>query len=287
MTEALTKTTGAAAIAPLVPQTMGEALEFAQRLAKSQLLPADLRGKEADVFATIAWGLEMGVPPMSALRGVSIIKGKPFPHADLLMALCLQHPDCEFFRPVDDECIPGKIATFEAKRKSWKKPIKRSFSMEDAQRAKLTGRGDDSNWSKYPDRMLEARAKSIVARLAFPDRLHGVYTAEEAPEVVDGQTGEVFEAPAPAREGAIDVQPSEAPASQPASEPAREGETGEVQDGDAIDMLLERIELAETEAQLKALYQPLKKASDSEPARRTEVKERYNAKRKALRGAAA
>jgi hypothetical protein len=59
--------------------------------------------------------------------------------------------------------------------------VVRTFSMDDAKRAGLSGK--QGPWTQYPNRMLQLRARGFAVRDAFPDALKGLITAEEAQDI--------------------------------------------------------------------------------------------------------
>jgi len=69
-----------------------------------------------------------------------------------------------------------------AKRKG-RKPVETRFSVEDAKRAGLWGKGGP--WTAYPKRMLQMRARGFALRDAFPDVLKGMISVEEAQDYPD------------------------------------------------------------------------------------------------------
>ena len=86
----------------IVPHTLDEVRSLATQFAKSSLLPPDLRGKEADVFVTILAGAELGMPPMAALRGIHVVKGKPILSADSMVGVVLGRGVAKYFRCTDE-----------------------------------------------------------------------------------------------------------------------------------------------------------------------------------------
>lgn len=129
--------------------------------------------KPQDALWIIATGASLGLDPVTALRGIHVVKGKPVLSADLMAAAALRHPDCVRFQVVE---MGDASATVEVMRKGWEKPSTYSFTKDDAQRAGLWGRG---SWKAYAPDMLKARAISRAARAAFPDALLGVYVEGE------------------------------------------------------------------------------------------------------------
>jgi RecT family len=209
--EIITPTTAESNPQALVPRTVGEAVLMARLFARSVIISEALRGKPADVFATIMAGLEVGLAPMAALRGIHIIKGRPALSADAMVALALSRGAAEYFRCIEST---DAVATYETKRHG--QPLRRmSFSIQEAERAKLLGKSD-SNWANYPAAMLRARAKSALARDVYPDVLAGIYTADE---LMGGAHDEVIDVEVTPPSASEDSAPAEsAPAAGPPSD---------------------------------------------------------------------
>lgn len=157
---------------------LSAALKIAERLSKSNLIPKALQGKPDDVLVVLLTGRSYGVDPMTALSNISVINGKPVLEAKLLHGLCLARKDvCEYFVCVEANATS---ATYEAKRVGAPKPERKTWTIKQAQDAGLHGK---ENWQKYPQAMLEARAKAALARSAFPDVVTGAYIPDEAEEM--------------------------------------------------------------------------------------------------------
>ncbi len=165
------------------PRNSEEAYRMAQHFAASKLLPGLTSPDQ--VFLIMATGAELQIPATAALRGVYIVQGRPFVSADLMKSLCLRRRDvCEFFRLVKSD---AKEATYTAKRVG-DEPVTMTFTMEQANRAKLTKA--DSAWATYPETMLRHRCVAQLAREVFPDLVMGIYVPEEQPEI-EAQVREV------------------------------------------------------------------------------------------------
>lgn len=161
------------AITVIVPKDLNEATSLAQKLSKSSLLPAELRGKEPDILMTIMTGAELGLAPMQSIRAIDVIKGKPCLKAEAMVALVRRRRDvCEFFNIVHSD---EKKCVIEAKRVGGA-PIKLTFSIEDAQRANLLS---NDNWKRFPAAMLRARCSSAVCKAEFSDLILGLYDPDE------------------------------------------------------------------------------------------------------------
>ena len=165
------------------PTTMGEAVQFSEMLASSSMVPKAYQGKPNDVLVCVQWGYEMGLAPMQALQNIAVINGKPSVYGDAMMALVQSSPVCEDIEEYfEGEGTTNPIAVCVAKRKG-RKPVVTKFSVEDAKRAGLWGKGGP--WTAYPKRMLQMRARGFALRDAFPDVLKGMITIEEAQDYPD------------------------------------------------------------------------------------------------------
>ncbi len=156
----------------LTPTSITEAMQFADMLAKSELVPKDFRDKPANVIVAMQWGLELGLQPLQALQNIAVINGRPSLWGDAVLALVMSCPDFEDI----SETATETEATCTVKRKG-RAAITRSFSMEDAKRAGLTGK--PGPWQQYPKRMMQMRARGFAVRDLFADVLRGMYIAEE------------------------------------------------------------------------------------------------------------
>lgn len=165
------------------PATITEAIQFSEMLASSQMVPKAYQGKPQDIMVCVQWGYEIGLAPMQALQNIAVINGKPSVYGDAAMALVQASPVCEDIEEYfEGEGTPNPVAVCVAKRKG-RKPVVAKFSVEDAKRAGLWGKGGP--WTAYPKRMMQMRSRGFALRDAFPDVLKGLITAEEAQDYPD------------------------------------------------------------------------------------------------------
>lgn len=168
------------------PVTLDEAMKFSEMLARSSMVPKAYQGKPEDVLVACQWGREIGLAPMQALQNIAVINGKPSVYGDAAMALVQASSVCEDIEEyIEGEGTANPVAVCVAHRKG-RKPVKATFSVEDAKRAGLWGK--QGPWQAYPKRMMQMRARGFALRDAFPDVLKGLITAEEAadyPEAKD------------------------------------------------------------------------------------------------------
>lgn len=132
--------------------------------------------KIEDAVWLAATGHVLGIDPLTSLRGIHVIGGKPVLSADLMAAVAMRHPDCEYLRVAE---MTAERATVHVKRKGWPEHTAITFSVDDAKAAGLL---NNPTWKKYPADMCKARAIARAARAAFPDALLGVYVEGEIDE---------------------------------------------------------------------------------------------------------
>jgi hypothetical protein len=166
----------------LVIDTFDQAIKVAEYVNKSALVPDAYRGKPADIVIAMQYGMELGLSPMQALQSVAVINGKPSIYGDALPAVVMLHPD---FEDVDAPEPTGSnpeewVAPCTVKRRG-RAPVTRTFSTADAKAAGLWKKAGP--WTNYPKRMLMMRARAFALRDAFPDRMKGLTTVEEAIDI--------------------------------------------------------------------------------------------------------
>jgi hypothetical protein len=134
-----------------------------------------------DAIVRMMAGRPLGLTLVQSMNLLYVIDNKPAMYAVLMHALILNSPLCEKFHPLE---TTEKKAVFVAKRKGGE-DVKLEWTMEQAERAGLVNRGSDqkakdmNNWNRYPTEMLRARCIAAMARLVFPDVIHGMHTVEE------------------------------------------------------------------------------------------------------------
>jgi len=157
------------------PTSWQDAQQMAVELVRSGLLPNGIKSPQA-ALAIMITGRELGLTAMQALRGIHVIEGKPTISADMMLALVRRSGECQWWRTVEST---AERCTMSTLRRGETEPTTVTWTMADAQRAGLGGRGP---WRAYPSAMLRARAKADLARLVYPDVVLGVYAREELAE---------------------------------------------------------------------------------------------------------
>lgn len=195
-----------AAVAGLVPTTIEEVFRLAGAVHKAGLAPYGLETPEKLTIA-IMTGLEVGLPPMQAVQSIAVINNRPTIWGDGLIAIVRKSPSCLFVR----EWIAGEgdamVAHCETQRRGETETVRRSFSVDDASKARLwqtkeriqkkaKGGGtyeadNDSPWFRFPKRMLQMRARALCLRDVYADLLKGIQVREEVEDYPPRETRDI------------------------------------------------------------------------------------------------
>jgi len=151
--------------------SLQELSTIADTIHKTELVPASYRGRPDAVLAAVLTGQELGLPPMTSLRHIYIVDGRPALSAEAMISLVRSHG-----HSIVGEVEDG-VARVTGTRRDNGDTITVLWTPKDTDRAELAKR---KNWQRYPDSMAWARATSSLCRRLFPDILSGVsYTPDE------------------------------------------------------------------------------------------------------------
>ena len=160
--------------------SLDDIFRMADWIANSDFAPKDYRGKVENCVVAIEYGMELGLQPMAAIQNIAVVNGRPTLWGDAVPGVCMKRADlfdqskyrC-FFE--GEEGTDSWTAVCECRRIG-AEVTRRTFSVKDAKRAGLWGKG---TYTSYPDIMLTNRARTFALRHAFPDVLKGMHTADE------------------------------------------------------------------------------------------------------------
>ncbi len=163
----------------LKPNSMQEAMQMAEMLSGSEMVPKNYQRKPQDTLVAMMMGSELGLNPIQALQNIAVINGKPAIYGDALLALVQNHPKFGGHEESFDEQTMTASCTVWRKGDDKKHTV--IFSRQDAEHAKLWGK--QGPWQQYPKRMLMWRARGYALRDKFADALGGLITVEEARDI--------------------------------------------------------------------------------------------------------
>ena len=151
--------------------------ESLTRLAK-YVVQSGLFGvaNEAAAMVIILTGRSLGLDPIVAMRGTHVVKGKAVLSSDAIAGIVRKSGECASWLVIEST---AEKCTIETRRKGDDAPVRHTWTMEMAKRAKLN---EKDIWKAYPHAMLRARCTAELGRMVFPDILLGVYVEGEIPE---------------------------------------------------------------------------------------------------------
>lgn len=153
---------------------MRDRVDWAEKIARSNLLPRQYQNNPANVLLALEYGNALGISPVVAMQQIHVIEGKPSASAQLIGGL-VRNAGHKLRVEFDDKTMTATATVIRSDDPDY--TFVAVWTMDRAKAANLTGKG---NWKTYPAAMLKARAITEVARDACPEALFGVaYTAEE------------------------------------------------------------------------------------------------------------
>ncbi len=152
---------------------MTDRIEHAKIVAQSSLIPAEYRGKPADIVWAMDIGDALGVPYTQVMQSMVVARGKMTMSADLMGAVVRRAGHKLRLREDGDSVTAVLIRADD--------PDYEFTVTWDKGKAQAAGLwGSRGPWQQYPRQMLRARAITEVCRQGASDALAGtVYTPEE------------------------------------------------------------------------------------------------------------
>jgi len=165
----------------LIPTTFEGLWRLSQIMHLSGMMPKGIDKVEA-VFVAIQYGLEVGLSPMQAVQNIAVVNGRPTLWGDAVPGLCMSSGLMEEPKQWFTGTFPNNefTAHYSVRRTGIENLYQWDFSIADARTAGLWGKSGP--WTTAPKRMLMNRARTFALRDAFPDKLKGLKTREEAME---------------------------------------------------------------------------------------------------------
>jgi hypothetical protein len=169
----------------IIPRDLDEAWRYAEMVFKSGTAPDSYDNDPKKIIIGVLASMELGVPPMTGLRGIAIINKRPAVWGDLAIALCQSKGVIESFESNYTGTLGEDDYTSNVviRRRRQELPYEGHFSIGDAKRAGLWMNARKDPWVKYPYRMLFNRARAFALRDGFADCLAGLAIAEEAQDM--------------------------------------------------------------------------------------------------------
>lgn len=157
-----------------LPQLM----QLAKTLLTARGLIPEALKTEGQVLAVILAGRELGVPPMAALRGINVVRGKVGFDYSLAIGLLEKHGyNPEWLTSATD----ATRQVLRLKRPGAATPHEQEFTRAMAEQAQLWNSSEP--WKKHPTVMLRARCVGQAMRSYAGGIFAGAYVGDEIEEV--------------------------------------------------------------------------------------------------------
>lgn len=163
-------------LGPLLPNSIGEAIQVAELMAKARMVPDHLRGSVADCFLVVNQARLWRMDPFSLAQGTSFIHGKMMYEGKVIAAVVhslgnLSSRLSYEFEGAGDNRTVVVSGTLRGEDKARTVSVK----LKDA-------RTSNKVWQTQPDQQLAYHGARVWARRHVPEVIQGVYAPEEFPE---------------------------------------------------------------------------------------------------------
>lgn len=153
--------------------TFDQVLRAAQMLSQTQIIPQQYQGKPQDCFLALEMAHRTGLPPLTVLQNLYVVKGKPSWSGQACLALI---NSCGRFRDahpvyVGERGTDSRGCYVTAVRVSDGTTV--DGPLVDMNMAKGEGWTSNSKWRTMPELMLSYRASAFFARTMCPEALMG------------------------------------------------------------------------------------------------------------------
>lgn len=180
-------------IQAFIPQSIDELKWIAGFIIDAGLAPSSFDKDIKKITIAILKGLEVGLPPLTAVSTIAVINGRAAIWGDGAIALVQSKHLIErmLITEIGIEGGPFNDAYgFHAQiwRRGQDSPYEGKFTVADAKRAKLWGNPSKRPWAEYPQRMLKIRATTYALRDGFADALMGLSIVEEVRDIPQAAT---------------------------------------------------------------------------------------------------
>lgn len=153
-------------------------INYATQLATAGMLPREFQANPGNVLWAIELGESLGIPAITAITGIHVMKGKPTASAGLISSLVRK---AGHKLRVTGDAQSATATIIRSDDPDFEFTV--TWTMQMARDAGLLANG---TWKSYPEAMLKARAVTQVARDACQEALNGVqYTPEELGATVE------------------------------------------------------------------------------------------------------
>jgi hypothetical protein len=163
--------------------------ELARALSHTELVPDAFKKKPGNIFAALQLASELGIGPMTLMRGVYFVKGRPSFDSQLAVALLRRSERTIGPMRFEEDAQEGGRCRAVVRDKELAEDVRGPWVSMDMARA--DGWTANAKYKSMPGNMLRKRAAIFLIREAYPEVLGGYHTREEIEDVVASEPREV------------------------------------------------------------------------------------------------
>ena len=157
------------------------ALFMAEKVAKSDIIPASFRGKPENCLVALEMSNRMKMPVMQIFQNLYVIQGRPCWSSSFIIACinkCGKYTDLQFTYNAEGKyCFAWAISKETGERIEGPK-VSMKMAQDEGWLAK-----NGSKWKTMPDLMLRYRAAAFFGRVNCPEVINGMHSEEEVKEM--------------------------------------------------------------------------------------------------------
>lgn len=163
-----------------LPQSMGEALQFASIMARSNFVPAKLRGNEGDCMAIVMQAARWGMDPFAVANKAYFVKDGAPPAFESQLVNAVVNSSGALSGRLRIE-FDGEGEKLRCTVSGYLRADPNDEKVKTQHIARITTRNSPL-WKSDPQQQLAYYTTRAWARLHCPEVLMGVYTPDELPE---------------------------------------------------------------------------------------------------------
>lgn len=174
----------------LDPDARKIALDTANFLAKSDLLPPVYKGQPANIMIALDISNRTGIEPLMVMQNLYVVKGRPAWNGQMCISIV---NGSGRFTPLEFEFV-GTMGEDDygcyahAVRKDNGKEYASDIITVGMAKAEGWYAKDGSKWRTMPRQMMMYRAGTFFARVHCPDLLLGIHTMDEVNDSDNGES---------------------------------------------------------------------------------------------------
>ena len=167
-----------------------KAMEIAERLSKSDLIPQAYKQKPENCLLALELSSRMKMPVFAIMQNMYVIQGKPSWSSSFIIACINASGRFRGGLRFEMDAAKTKCRAYAVEKSTGEKMSGPTISLEMARSEGWLAK-NGSKWKTMPELMLRYRAASFFGKLYCPEIMNGMQTAEETEDYTQAASVEV------------------------------------------------------------------------------------------------